>query len=354
MYAKKLITINILRILQRHSDAAHPISQKDIIKYLKDEYGMEVDRKAVHRNIGFLMDAGYEIKSASPEKKRMMPNAETGEKEEQPLITDFYLVRDITDAELRMLIDSVLFSGHIPRSQRKELAKKLEKLSSRHFSSHIAHVSTAPDNLPENPQLFLNIELLGEAIAEGKQVSLHYLEYGTDKELHKKCRDDGSVREYVVNPYQMAAKEGKYYLICNYDKYDDISNYRVDRIADVKLLDEPVKPFESLPWAKERRLDLAEYMREHIYMFSSENVRAKFRIVKHMVSDVIDMFGKEVRFSDETDGTVTVTATVNEMSMLQFARSFAPDVVVLEPKSLAEKVMETAVRTVEVYKDNLQ
>ena len=347
MYAKKLITINILRILQRHSDAAHPISQKDIIKYLKDEYGMEVDRKAVHRNIGFLMDAGYEIKSASPEKKRMMPNAETGEKEEQPLITDIYLVRDITDAELRMLIDSVLFSGHIPHSQRKELAKKLEKLSSRHFSSHITHVSTVPDDL----QLFLNIELLGEAIAEGKQVSLHYLEYGTDKELHKKCREDGSVREYVLNPYQLAAKEGKYYLICNYDKYDDISNYRVDRIADVKLLDEPVKPFESLPWAKERRLDLAEYMREHIYMFSSENVRAKFRIVKPMISDVIDMFGKEVRFSDETEDTVTVTATVNEMSMLQFARSFAPDVVVLEPKSLAEKVMETAVRTVEVYKD---
>ena len=159
------------------------------------------------------------------------------------------------------------------------------------------------------------------------------------------------MREYVLNPYQLAAKEGKYYLICNYDKYDDISNYRVDRIADVKILDESVKPFESLPWAKERRLDLAEYMREHIYMFSSENVRAKFRIVKHMISDVIDMFGKEVRFSDETDGTVTVTATVNEMSMLQFARSFAPDVVVLEPKSLAEKVMETAVRTVEVYKD---
>ena len=120
---------------------------------------------------------------------------------------------------------------------------------------------------------------------------------------------------------------------------------------EVKLLDEPVKPFESLPWAKERRLDLAEYMREHIYMYSSENVRAKFRIVKPMISDVIDMFGMEVRFSDETDDTVTVTATVNEMSMLQFARSFAPDVVLLEPEELAKKVKDTAERTVEVYKD---
>ena len=226
-----------------------------------------------------------------------------------------------------------------------------ESLSSKYFRSHMKHVLTVPDNLPENPQLFLNIELLGEAIYEGRKVSFQYLEYGVDKKLHPKLREDGSVREYVVNPYQMAAKEGKYYLICNYDKYDDISNYRVDRITKVEKLDEPAKPFESLPWAKERRLDLAKYMREHIYMFSSENVKAKFRIVKPMISDVIDMFGKEVRFSDETDDTVTVTATVNEMSMLQFARSFAPDVVLLEPEFLAKKVKETAERTVEAYKD---
>lgn len=54
MYAKKLITINILRILQGHSDAAHPISQKEIIKYLKDEYGMEVDRRRCAATSTFL------------------------------------------------------------------------------------------------------------------------------------------------------------------------------------------------------------------------------------------------------------------------------------------------------------
>lgn len=352
MYArqpKKLLIVNILEILRRYSDAEHRLSQRDISDILKTEYGMTADRKAIRRNLIGLMEAGYEIEYS--ESVRMVPNAKTGDPEESCIWSDFYLVRDFTDGELRMLIDSVLFSGHIPYSQRKELVEKLERLSSRHFSSHMKHVHTVPDNLPENSQLFLNVELLGEAIAKGCKVVFRYLEYGTDKKQHVKRREDGSVREYVVNPYQMAAKEGKYYLICNYDKYDDISNYRVDRIADVKLLDEPVKPFESLPWAKERRLDLAEYMREHIYMFSSGNVKAKFRIVKPMISDVIDMFGKEVRFSDETDDTVTVTATVNEMSMLQFARSFAPDVVLLEPEFLAKKVKDTAERTVEVYKD---
>ena len=73
----------------------------------------------------------------------------------------------------------------------------------------------------------MNIELLDEAISRGRKVSFHYAQYGTDKKLHDKARPDGAVREYVVSPYQMAAREGKYYLICNYDKYDDISNTNI-------------------------------------------------------------------------------------------------------------------------------
>ena len=346
---KKLLIINILNILRRYTDKDHTLSQKDIGEILKKEYGMTADRKAIRRNIIGLMECGYDIEYK--ESLRMTPNPKTGELEESEIWTDFWLAREFTDSELRLLIDSVTFSNHIPYGQRKQLIEKLEGLSSEYFRSLMRHVHAVPDILPQNAQLFSTIDKLDEAITLGKQVSFHYLDYGTDKKLHKKCREDGTVRKYVINPYQMATKEGKYYLICNYDKYEDISNYRVDRIADVKMLDTPVKPFESLPWAKERRLDLTEYMRRHVYMFSSEDVRAKFRVKKAMVSDVIDMFGLDVRFSDETDETVTVSVTVNEMAMLQFSRSFAPDVVLLEPEFLAKKVKDTAERTVEAYKN---
>lgn len=53
-----------------------------------------------------------------------------------------------------------------------------------------------------------------------------------------------------------------------------------------------------------------------------------------MVSDVIDLFGKDVVFSDETEESVTVSVYANEMS----AAHFAPDVTVLEPKKLRENV----------------
>ncbi len=91
-------------------------------------------------------------------------------------------------------------------------------------------------------------------------------------------------------------------------------------------------------------------MGEHIYMFSSKTVRVKFQITKPMISDVIDMFGNDVRFTDETDSFVTVTANANEMSMLRFAKSFVPDVVVLEPKQLRDKVKNDPERSLKKYK----
>ena len=79
---------------------------------MKSEYDMTVDRKAVKRNLMNLIDFGYEIEYS--ESVRMVPNKATGKLEESYILSDFYLVRDFTDSELRLLIDSLLFSKHIP------------------------------------------------------------------------------------------------------------------------------------------------------------------------------------------------------------------------------------------------
>lgn len=345
---KKLLIINILDILKRYTDENHRLSQKEISEILKKEYGMTADRKAIRRNLINLMECGYNIEYS--ETIRMVPNSKTGELEESYIWSDFYLERDFTDGELRLLIDSLLFSQHIPYSQCKELVEKLENLSNVYFRSLVRHISKMPNDKSVNKQLFLNIEQLDEAISHKRKIVFHYMEYGTDKKMHPKCRKDGSIREYIVSPYQMAAKEGKYYLICNYDKYDDISNYRIDRIADIKILDDPAKPFGKLAWANERTLDLATYMKEHPYMYSSENVRVKFRINRAMISDIIDIFGNDITFSDETDSHVTVSTYTNKMAMEQFAKNYSPDVEILEPQSLREKLIDNLKRSLECYR----
>lgn len=347
-HPKKLLIINILDILKRYTDEEHRLSQKQIAEILKREYGVSADRKAIRRNLINLMECGYNIEYT--ETVRMVPNSKTGILEETYIWTDFYLERDFTDGELRLLIDSLIFSQHIPYIQCKELVEKLENLSNIYFRSRISHIAKIPYDSGGNKQLFLNIELLDEAINRKQKVMFRYMEYGIDKKLHPKRREDGTVREYIINPYQMAIKSGKYYLICNYDKYNDISNYRIDRIADIKILDEPVKPFKSLSYSTERTLNLSAYMKEHPYMYSSKNVRVKFRINRAMISDIIDTFGIDVTFSDETENYVTVSTFTNEMAMEQFAKNFSPDVEVLEPQSLREKLIDNLKKSLECYR----
>ena len=118
---KKMIIINILDILKRYTDENHRLSQRKIMDILEREYDMKVDRKAVKRNLMNLIDFGYQVEYS--ESIRQGKNGE-----EEIIFTDWYLEKDFTDSELRLLIDSLLFSKHIPYSQCKKLIEKLEGL----------------------------------------------------------------------------------------------------------------------------------------------------------------------------------------------------------------------------------
>lgn len=344
---KKLVLFNILDILRRYTDENHRLSQKEIEDILRNEYDMTVDRKTIKTSLMNLEEFGYELEYS--ESFRPVKNKKTGEIEDSYILSDFYLRREFEDSELRLLIDSLLFSKHLPYSQCKELVEKIEGLSNIYFKSRVKHIATMPEDRTNNKELFLNIDLIDEAISHKKKISFKYLDYDVDLKQHPKKDRSGKDRVYVVTPYQMAAKEGKYYLICNYDYYDDISNYRVDRISDICILDEKAKPFESLHGANGQPLNLKQYMSEHVYMYSSDSARVKLRIVNAMIGDVIDMFGSDVRFSEKDESHVIVAVKANETSILQFAKNYAPDVVIIEPKELRNKAIEELKKGLDGY-----
>ena len=326
---RKKLSFAILDILRKYTDEDHRLSQKDIIDILKTEYDMTADRKSVKRNITSLMEMGYEINFS--EALRMFPNKD-GVLEESYILSDFWLEREFTDSELRLLIDSLLFSKHIPYSQCKELVDKLEGLSNQYFKSRVRFISTLPETAPKNKELFYTIEVLDEAIAKGKQVAFTYNSYGTDKKLHPRRE-----REYIVNPYQMAATNGRYYLIGNYDKYNNLANYRLDRITDIRLLDTSVKPVRQVK-GMENGFYLPKHMAEHLYMFSGESVPVTFRMKKSILNDVIDWFGTEISFSDETEDEVTARVTVNWHAMRHWALQYCRHIRILTPTDLVKTI----------------
>ena len=341
---KKMLVMNILDILKRYSDADHRLSQKDILEILETEYGMEADRKAIKRNLMNLIEAGYPIEYS--ESVRINKNGE-----EDVLYTDWYLEREFSDAELRLLIDSILFSKHIPYSQCKQLIEKIEGLSNRYFRAKVRHICNLPEDQPNNTEIFLTIEVLDEAIERGLQVTFRYADFGTDKQLHPRLNSEGMPREYIINPYQMAATNGKYYLIGNVDHFDNISHFRIDRIRDIKLLDTPVKAKRKVK-GLEHGLNLPKHMAEHIYMYSGESAVITMRVNKKVVGDVVDWFGKGVSFSDETEEFVIARVTANLPAMRFWALQYASYVRVLSPQSLVDTVRADLAVATQSYADD--
>ena len=160
----------------------------------------------------------------------------------------------------------------------------------------------------------------------------------------------GEVREYIVNPYQIVGVNGRYYLICNNDKYDEISNYRVERIVDIRLLDTPWKPFKKVK-GLENGFDLPRHMAEHIYMFTGPSETVTFQLKKYLVGEVLDWFGKEIVFFDETDEDVSARVHVNCEAMRKWALQYALHVKVLSPPALVDQVKEDIETSLKNYSE---
>lgn len=332
---KKMLILNILDILKKYSDAEHRLSAKDIGEHLARDYAQVVDRKAIKRNLMNLIDFGYDI--AYTESTRTNKKGET-----ETICTDWYLIREFTDSELRLLIDSLLFSKTLPYSQCKEIIGKLEGLSNSFFQTKVRNIRNLPVNLPENKQVFWTIEVLDEAIAAGRQVAFQYSSYGLDKKAYPRTkRDSDEPEDYIVSPYQMAATNARYYLICNRTGYPRLSHYRIDRILNIRLLDTPVTPLKTLEGYK-NGLDLPQHMAEHVYMFAGESVQVQFLAKNALIGDIMDWFGRDVRLCAADDGTVRVDVKVNENAMFYWALQYGMGVEVLGPPQLRKRLAKAA------------
>ena len=62
-----------------------------------------------------------------------------------------------------------------------------------------------------------------------------------DKALHLRKAANGRTKIYKINPYRTCTVNGRYYLICNVDKYDSLCHFRIDRILDAKQLKSAAK-----------------------------------------------------------------------------------------------------------------
>lgn len=326
MYAtanKKMLNMLILEILETYSDEEHHLTQQDILKILDRDYGMSCDRRSVKNNILYLMELGYDI------------DIEDGY---------FLATRKFEDAELRLLIDSVLFSKTLSATQAKRLIKKLEDCGNKYFKAKVSHVVTTPRiRRTDNKSVLYTVNSINDAIDKKKKIQFRYNRYEMDLKLH----DVG--KEYLVNPYQMVASNGNYYLLGNLDKYDNVSYYRIDKITDVRIIEDKVKPMSEVKDLV-NGLDLPKHMAEHIYMFCGESVPVKLKCKNYIVDSLVDWFGTDVRIMEKQDDDFVVRIVCNYDAMMYWALQYGQHVEVLEPAALRAELKNEIGKMARKYK----
>lgn len=321
---KKLLILRILEILTNYSNQDHKLRQTDIIRYLKVIYGIDCERKAVARNLHFLQQAGYDIVS---------------DKTGSYLATRRYEV-----GELRLLIDAVLSNRNIGKTHTRDLIAKLVKEGGNHFKTHANHVVNLDDWQKENGHnYFFNIEMLCEAIELNKKIKFFYNTYGIDKKLHKK-----SDTKSIVNPYQLLLKNGKYYLLCNYDKYNNIAFCRIDHITDLEIIADVAKPLKKIK-GYEHGINLGKLYNRLPYLFEDEPQTIEFLADNFIINEIIDRFGFDVCISPHSDTQIKVTLTAGPKAMRFWILQYSRNVKVLAPQTLCDIIVQDIKTTVEIY-----
>ncbi|MCR5824788.1 MAG: WYL domain-containing protein [Lachnospiraceae bacterium] len=340
---KKLVILYVLEILKKYTDEDHTLTQKEISDLLKSNYDIKVDRKTMKKYLEGLVDSDLDISY------REIARASSDDDEENIQWTDFSLTHDFTDAELKLLIDGILFSRNIPVSQRRALIEKLEGLSSRYFKTGARNILTVQGDEGASKELFYNIEMIDEAINQNKRIDFNYLEYHTDKKLHKRITKNNKIRRFTVSPYRIAATNNRYYVICNNDWFGKgLSHFRIDRITNIKILDEPRVPENEIE-GYDHGFSLAKHMSEHVFMFSDKAERVKFRMKKTLLSELFDWFEPDMTFTDETEDEVTVSLMSSLQAMRLWGTQFAREVTVLSPENLVDQIRQDLKEAYEKY-----
>ena len=320
---KKNALLRIWQIFQKYSDYDHPLTQDDILRYLSRDFGIELERKAVARNISYLKEAGVEIESC----KR----------------GSYLSYRDFDDSELRLLVDGVLASRHITERHSKALIEKLCNLSNIYFRSHVKNIYSVDQwSKSDNSQFFLNISLVNEAIENGKQISFSYNKFGTDKKLH-------TTATHRVSPYQLILHNQRYYLMAHNEKWKDVGFFRLDKITDMAISEETATPLKSVE-GYENGIDYRRLASALPYMFADKIERVEFLADESVADQIIDWFGDGVGIKKSGD-KLKVSVYVSPRAMEYWAMQYLNHVEIISPQRLRDKIKENLKSAMNKYQD---
>ena len=320
--SQKLKLLYVMRYLVRSSDEAHPVTVQQIIDFLGGE-GIPAERKSIYDDVEALRRFGLDILQVKIGRQ-----------------SGYYVgSREFELPELKLLVDSVQSSKFITHKKTLSLIRKIESLASVYEAQLLSRQVYVKNRIKTmNESIYYNVDEIHTGIARDRQIRFRYFDYTVQKE--RRFRRDGGY--YVVSPFALTWDDENYYLVAYDSTAAMIKHFRVDKMLDIGILDEPRDGRESFA-----ALDMAEYAKKVFGMFSGREERVRMRFDNQLVGAVLDRLGREAMLVPDGESHFTVTAQVEVSPQFfawvsgfgRLAQILGPDYVVQAMRAHAAEVL---------------
>lgn len=308
------LPLQILEILRQYPDQEHLISMPELQAILESE-GFPSNRRTIYRAIEILREYNYDIRY-----------------EFHKFYSGYYLVPYFDEAEHFILSDYLSQITSLSNKEVTTLQNKIQTLSSPYHS-----LKRKSNSHTSNQDILSNIKLILHAIKHSYQISFYYFDYTISKE--KKYRKNK--KRYISTPYAVTSYEGKYYCVLYSEKYQSFTNYRIDKMETVRLIEQPVETIA---------FNLDDHLQTSMKMYAGKAETITIKCTTDIASIIQDEFGSHMIISEVKDNSFTVSLkTAITPTLLSWLLLFYNRVTVLQPAELKEKLLTIANTVIDTY-----
>lgn len=320
--AHKLKLLYLADIFLEYSDEQHPLTISDLIAHLS-AYGIPAERKSLYHDIEALREYGLDLLAVKSKSY------------------GYYAAsRDFELAELKLLVDAVQSSRFITRKKSEELIEKIEKLASRYQATQLERQVFVANRIKTmNESIYYTVDYIHTAISKDVKIGFRYFDWTPEKK--RILRHDGG--DYIVSPWALTWDDENYYLVAHDHFSGMIKHYRVDKITNIRILDEPREGADLFS-----EFDMAIYSKSVFGMFGGKAEYVSLLCDGSLAGVMIDRFGQEVTFLKRENQRFEINVSVVlSPQFYSWVFGFGGRVEILAPQKARDAFLEqlSAVRS---------
>ncbi|WP_303789457.1 YafY family protein [Ruminococcus flavefaciens] len=284
----KLKLLRLLEILQSESTQQKPLSTAQICQRL-EKIGMHCERRTLYRDIKLLIDCGYDIEIVT---------------ERNSNLYYYKKATELSFSELKILIDAAKAASFITQEQTEDLVRKLVTLGgSRKKELLSSNMVFFNSHKHSNTDIYDAVSTIEAAIRNRIRISFFY--FDLDEHAERVYRHNK--KEYLVDPIVLIFNNDNYYLHGYTPEHDEIRNYRVDRMADVKVTTLPMNAKADVSPA-----EIEEYISQSFKMYGGETVEALLEFKDQLLDVIFDKFGEDTPIVRKNKDSCIATVVLQE------------------------------------------